>query len=276
MLVVALHKVTPKSEVVEIDYLSTPPESKVHEIDPKKLQIVEQDQNRVNDEKDEKAKYLSRFDQKVLQETKAQLNGKYTNSAGQMSNSNIPQPEVKKVVKKKTQPEKVASENGFKRSPTIEDLKPKFDFSPKLEEQSPTVAGLPGAPSQNNDHLKDVQPGVQTLLSTREFVYYSYYSRIKNQLRFHWEPRIKDKFMQMMRQGRTIASSKTRITKVVITLNSAGTLIKVQVLDESGIRDLDDAAVEAFKAAAPFPNPPKGIVESDGTIKIRWDFVLEA
>ena len=50
----------------------------------------------------------------------------------------------------------------------------------------------------------------------------------------------------------------------------------VQVLNDSGIRDLDDAAVEAFKEAAPFPNPPEGIVESDGTIKIRWDFILEA
>jgi protein TonB len=40
--------------------------------------------------------------------------------------------------------------------------------------------------------------------------------------------------------------------------------------------DLDSAAVEAFRQAAPFPNPPKGMVEADGTIKIRWDFVLEA
>jgi len=53
-------------------------------------------------------------------------------------------------------------------------------------------------------------------------------------------------------------------------------LIKVQVIGRSGIQDLDDAAVEAFKAAAPFPNPPKGIVDEDGTIRIRWDFILEA
>ena len=42
------------------------------------------------------------------------------------------------------------------------------------------------------------------------------------------------------------------------------------------VKKVITAAIEAFKEAAPFPNPPAGIVESDGTIKIRWDFVLEA
>jgi protein TonB len=52
--------------------------------------------------------------------------------------------------------------------------------------------------------------------------------------------------------------------------------MRVQVVGESGVKDLDDAAVEAFRAAEPFPNPPKGIVDADGTIKINWDFILEA
>ena len=72
------------------------------------------------------------------------------------------------------------------------------------------------------------------------------------------------------------ASEGDKITRVIIILDDRGTLIRVQVVGRSGVTDLDDAAVEAFRAAAPFPNPPKGIVEADGTIKIRWDFVLEA
>ena len=62
----------------------------------------------------------------------------------------------------------------------------------------------------------------------------------------------------------------------MIVLNEKGTLIKIQVLNASGVRDLDDAAVEAFRAAAPFPNPPKGIVDRDGTVKIPWNFVIES
>ena len=48
------------------------------------------------------------------------------------------------------------------------------------------------------------------------------------------------------------------------------------MVGQSGVTDLDEAAMEAFKQAAPFPNPPKGIVEKDGRIRIRWDFILEA
>jgi protein TonB len=80
----------------------------------------------------------------------------------------------------------------------------------------------------------------------------------------------------MFRQGRSIASDQDRITKLLIVLNPSGILMKVQVVSDSGVRDLDDAAIEAFKSAAPFPNPPQGIVDPDGTVKIRWDFILES
>ena len=34
------------------------------------------------------------------------------------------------------------------------------------------------------------------------------------------------------------------------------------------------AQAQAFQAAAPFPNPPKGMLDDDGFVRIRWDFVL--
>jgi TonB family protein len=87
---------------------------------------------------------------------------------------------------------------------------------------------------------------------------------------------VREKVKIIYRQGRSIASAKDRVTQVLVTLDSKGELIKVDILSPSGVEALDAAAVEAFRAAAPFPNPPKGMVEPDGTIKIRWDFVLEA
>lgn len=81
----------------------------------------------------------------------------------------------------------------------------------------------------------------------------------------------------MFKEGRNPASTgQDRVTKLMIVLNDKGTLVRVQVLMDSGVQDLDDAAIDAFRAAAPFPNPPKGIIEGDGTVKIRWDFVLES
>ncbi len=163
--------------------------------------------------------------------------------------------------------------NGVVAPLTLQSLKP--NFKPRPLPMGRQASGGGDGPSATDDHLDNVKKGMQTLLSTREFVYYSYYNRIKEKLRQYWEPKIKEKMERILRQGRTIASDD-RITKVVIILDKSGTLVRVQIIGASGLVDLDEAAVEAFRAAAPFPNPPKGIVEKDGLIRIRWDFVLEA
>ena len=154
---------------------------------------------------------------------------------------------------------------------------PQFEKSEALGERSASGNGNGQQVSSTDDHIKDVKTGMQTLLSTREFVYFSYYNRIKEKLRQHWQPKIRERFTRIIKSGRQIASDgNDKITKVVIILDHTGTLVRVQVLSQSGLVDLDEAAVEAFRAAAPFPNPPKGIIEEDGTVKIRWDFVVEA
>ena len=65
----------------------------------------------------------------------------------------------------------------------------------------------------------------------------------------------------MYKQGRQLASSEDKITRCLITLDKEGKLVKVQVIGNSGVQELDQAAVEAFKSAAPFPNPPKVLLK---------------
>ena len=252
------------AENVEITQV-TPDELDVNKKNLEAKQIVEQDEKSINDEIPDKEAYLSRNNQRVEEQTRAQNRGRFSNAA---RTETSPQPKPKM---KKKQPNLARSKNGV--LPSMADLTPQFDWN-RVEKN--TAHGPKQQASASEDYIKDVSDGPQTLLNTREFIYYTYYSRIKEKLRQHWEPKIKEKMSRIMRQGRQIASDKDRITKIIITLNAAGTLIGVQVLEESGVRDLDDAAIEAFRAAAPFPNPPKGIVEGDGTIKIRWDFILEA
>lgn len=257
----------------------------------KAQQIVSSDDRRLNDEKDPNAKYLSQFDQKVVRETRALKSGKFANTGGKGAAAAAAPAQAKPETPTDTEKsqEKLAAKSDIK---TFQGgdlaVTPKTGlaaFNPSFR-KLPVVPDPTAAPNETSgdgreisatdDHLKDIPSGLDTMLSTREFLYYSYYNRIKNQLRQHWEPKIKEKFTKIMRQGRTIASEGDKITRVIIILDDRGTLIRVQVVGRSGITDLDDAAVEAFRAAAPFPNPPKGIVEADGTIKIRWDFVLEA
>ncbi|CAN5538511.1 hypothetical protein BH10BDE1_BH10BDE1_18590 [soil metagenome] len=262
-------------------------------------QIVSSDTKPINDEIDPKAKYLSQFNQRVIKEQRAAQTGKFTNDAGQGRKQAAAAPPKKTEQQAEADKDELKpTENADAASDLVEHEVQTYDggdvavASRKgLQKFNPTFRKLPVVPdptaeqtatgdgnevSKTDDHLKNVPTGMQTMLSTREFVYYSYYNRIKDKLRQYWEPKIKEKFEKTMRQGRQIASEGDKITKVIIILNEKGTLIGVQVLSASGVVDLDDAAVEAFRAAAPFPNPPKGIVEEDGTIKIRWDFVLEA
>ena len=67
-----------------------------------------------------------------------------------------------------------------------------------------------------------------------------------------------------------------RITRLVIVLNRFGELMKIRVKNSSGFRELDEAGMDAFKEASPFPNPPKDLINESGEVKIHWDFVLEA
>ena len=41
----------------------------------------------------------------------------------------------------------------------------------------------------------------------------------------------------------------------------------------SGVKELDEAAVESFNQAGPFPNPPKGMLKN-GKATIDWGFVV--
>jgi TonB family protein len=247
-------------------------------VDQKKLQIVEQADKSVNEEIPDEASYLSKNNQKVAKETKASRTGDFKNSAGvggansapiaAKPAANTPSAETEKNTREKNE----VSKNGD--VPMLSDLRPKFNPSQFVDANTNARSG--GEASQTNDHLKDKPSELETLLNTREFVYYTYYQRIRTQIRQYWEPSIRGKVRKIFASGRNIAAEKDHVTRVVIILDNQGRLKGVQVIGESGLRDLDDAAVEAFRSAEPFPNPPKGIIESDGTIRINWDFILEA
>lgn len=226
-------------------------------------QIVEQDEKALNHEKPEDAQFLSANDQKVAKQTQAMNHGQFQNLKTKDTKAGKPV-ETKKSTPKLDQ--LLAAYDPMAAGMKKQEAKTK---------QEAEAAQKGGDVSQSSDYLKNVDQGIETLLNTREFKYYTYYNRIRKQLSQYWEPKVKEKVTTMFQQGRKIASAQDRTTKLLIVLDSTGTLVNVQVLSDSGVRDLDDAAIESFRAAAPFPNPPKGIIETDGTVKIRWDFVLE-
>ena len=124
------------------------------------------------------------------------------------------------------------------------------------------------------DYVKGLKESETTALSTREYVFFGYFQRIRQRLDHAWNGSLKDHLDRFYRSGRHLASEMDHTTRILVTLNSGGEVVRVQVLEESGTRDLDDAAIGAFNQAGPFPNPPRGILNSSGIVQIRWDFIL--
>lgn len=285
-LTTALFTPPSKQNTIEITLQESPKIEviKAEDLANKATQVVEQPDQAINDEKSDKAKYLSAHDQVVKKETVAQNLGDFKNrenqtpSPGKSGKPKLslqdlqPKLDISQMVKDREE-----SERNLEKSLEEDALK---KFAEEKHRQNTPPSKEPGEggaeASQTTDYLKDVDKGMETLLSTREFVYYTFYARIRRQLNQHWGGKVREKISKLLKEGRSIASTEDHITKLLITLDRGGKLVKVQVVSDSGVRDLDQAAIEAFQEAAPFPNPPAGIIEKDGTIKIRWDFILEA
>ncbi len=131
------------------------------------------------------------------------------------------------------------------------------------------------APSSTDDYLEDVIDGDFTRLNTRRFKHYSFYSRVKEQLRSHWNPLIRQEVYFVYSTTRSLASLGKRRTTLRVTLDKKGYLKKIELLTSSDNKKVDNAAIQAFRTAAPFPNPPSELLEKDGYMRVFWDFVLE-
>ncbi len=239
------------------------------------LKMASQEIKDLEEKESKDAKYLSEHNQVVKKQTRAVASGKFKNSkvAGHVK--------TKPVVAKSPPKARTAPSDEAHTLHTASDAEIAMR---KALEQRPQIAANPKAPKENisddsedesttNDHII-ADTGMETLINTREFKYYAYCKRIKDKIQVLWEPKIKAKVLRNLSGDRAIASVQEKTTKTIIILDSAGTLERVQVISASGLQDLDESAVEAFRAAAPFPNPPKGIIDPDGKIRIRWDFVV--
>jgi TonB family protein len=121
------------------------------------------------------------------------------------------------------------------------------------------------------DHLEEVESGEETALTAKRWVYASFFNRLKRQVAMNWDPQT------VWRQSDPTGAHhgfKTRVTEVRVSLSPKGDLAKIVVTSPSGVRELDDEAVRAFRAAAPFPNPPDGLLKGE-LITFEFSFHFE-
>ncbi|MFP5384976.1 MAG: energy transducer TonB [Bacteriovoracia bacterium] len=140
-----------------------------------------------------------------------------------------------------------------------------------MENGDPTSQGL----SATNDYVEEVQLGDFTHLNTVEYKFYGFFHRIRQKLEQFWGNSIQEKSQALFKSGRRMLASQDLVTSLQVTLNEKGEIIAVKILGASGVKELDDAAVESFNQAGPFPNPPKELLVN-GKATIQWGFVVKS
>ena len=188
----------------------------------------------------------------------------------------------KKSSHQKTPPKKKTSKN-------LKNLKKNLKLSDLAMINTPTQHQTTPAPpkghakgdktrtgvSQRHDFIEDIPLGKMTRLNTVEYKYYGFYHRIKQKLEQYWGHSLRQKAEKLWKSGRRFPASNNRITNLVVTINHKGIIVDITIRSTSGIRELDEAAVESFNRAGPFPNPPKGMIKN-GLAQIEWGFVIKS
>lgn len=125
--------------------------------------------------------------------------------------------------------------------------------------------------SPSNDFLKDIETSNETLLNTNKFVYAAYFNKLKQAISKHWTPA----FVLMINDpGGHLYGKKDRYTKLIVKINKNGTLKTARVETSSGIDFLDREAINAFKMASPFQNPPEVLLNKEGVLEIHFGFMV--
>ncbi|HXT97333.1 MAG TPA: energy transducer TonB [Polyangia bacterium] len=122
------------------------------------------------------------------------------------------------------------------------------------------------------DALNNVDDGEETALNSKKWRFASFFNRVKRQVAEHWHP--EESYRERDPTG-MIYGRKNRYTELRIQLKPDGRLGNVAVYQPSGLDFLDDEAVEAFKEAAPFPNPPRQLIEANGLINFGFGFLFD-
>lgn len=129
--------------------------------------------------------------------------------------------------------------------------------------------GRPG----NADRLRDVDEGVENVLDSKRHVYGSFFNRVRDQVADNWRPE------QVHRRADPNGSrygDAQRTTVLMVRVDEhTGEILKIVVEQRSGAPHLDDEAVRAMRAAAPFPNIPPGLADANGHVDFRFGFILD-
>jgi TonB family protein len=138
---------------------------------------------------------------------------------------------------------------------------------PSFSTSSKAVGGGP------DDYLRNVDEGDETALNSKQWVYASFFNRVKRQVAQKWHPAA---VYRRYDPNGQVFGGRDRFTVVRVLLNRDGSLRNVALEKRSGVEFLDEEALSALRQASPFVNPPGGLVDKQsGLISFRFGFFFE-
>jgi TonB family protein len=303
--------VVPTKQTVKPEDLAKEEKKKEKKDRDAKGQVVELPKP-IDERRPDKARFLSEYDSKVKQQTRAERSNRpgkiraqraptprrrasaaaRRQAARKLMKLAMRQPKAQPELPKSQLPKSAKGDQAPKRDTVKTPRKPKVRV--KVVGKAPKAAkGAKGAPKRIklsdlklsakelakvvgggvNDALKDVKKGKHTLLNSKRWRFASFFNRVKRQVAQNWHPnRV---YRRRDPRGR-IYGFKDRLTVLRVKLTPKGQLKGVHLEKASGVGFLDDEAVRAFRLAQPFPNPPRGLVDAKtGLISFRFGFLFE-
>ncbi len=206
--------------------------------------------------------FLSNQTQRVRQQTQAAQSGMTQNRSGSSPQQETSEPRpTRERTKASVDPRTAGNLDAFT---------PKYNTTPRLQSRPRDLDS--GLSTIGEALPQEVAIGSFTALNTDRYLYYSFFSRIEEMIRFRWESAVRSAIDFTPPDRLASNPSGLWSTHLLIKLKRNGEVDSAVVLKESGLRGFDRAAIDAFVQARIFPNPPEEMVESDGLIHLKYSF----
>lgn len=196
--------------------------------------------------------FLSERSQRVRKQMQAQKSGKTENRGSQ-------------------KPVKNSALNNKSRTP--KEIDPFADsFSQSRSGSSASFSQQTGVSTIGEALPQEVSVGSFTALNTDRYLFYSFYARVEDLIRFRWETNVHSALNRTLPEQLTMNNQGIWKTHLEVVLNASGEVKNVVILKESGLRAFDQAAAQAFIQARLLPNPPLEMKDEDGMIRLQYAF----
>lgn len=145
------------------------------------------------------------------------------------------------------------------------------------ESLMPSFGGLEKGISTFGESVPDdVKFGELTALNTDRHLFYTFYARMEEKIRFRWVTYARAAVYSLGADPRKATGRDIWVTKLEVLLDRDGHYQRSILHSSSGIRSLDQAPLQAFRDAGQFPNPPQEMIKDDGLIHIYYSFSVHA